>query len=191
MFQKGDVLFKFNIYYHIDIYEPHQKYLGFAWQTKGKINYFVFSILPFGLSSAYYAFTKLLRPLIRHWQSHGLQAVIYLDDGIVAAKGCETAMHQSMRVQRPAQRGKNDSKSQWVPTKFIVWLGFELDMDQGQLRIPEAKLQALHNQLLKTNGAKPMLARALASVIGKIVTLSPALGPVTRLMTQHVCSVEL
>ena len=189
MFQKGDVLFKFDLksgYHHVDIYEPHQKYLGFAWQTEGKISYFVFSVPPFDLSSACYAFTKLLRPLIRHWRSHGLRAVIYLDDGIVAAKGCETAMRQSMRVQSDlATAGLvvNDSKSQWIPTKCIVWLGFELDLDQGQLRTPEAKLQALYNQLLKTNGAKPMPARALASVIGKIVALSPALGPVTRLMT--------
>ena len=44
MFQKGDLLFKFDLksgYHHVDIYEPHQKYLDFAWETEGKVNYFV------------------------------------------------------------------------------------------------------------------------------------------------------
>ena len=71
MFQKDDLLFKFDLksdYHHVDIYKPHQKYLGFAWETEEKINYFVFAVLPFGLLSACYAFTKLLRPLIRYWR---------------------------------------------------------------------------------------------------------------------------
>ena len=90
MFQKDDFLFKFDLksgYHHVDIYEPHQKYLGFAWETEGKVSYFVFAVMPFGLSSACYTFTKLLRLLIKYWQGLGLRAVVYLDDGIVAVKG--------------------------------------------------------------------------------------------------------
>ena len=51
MFQKDDFLFKFDLksgYHHVDIYEPHQKYLGFAWETDGKVSYFVFAVMPFG-----------------------------------------------------------------------------------------------------------------------------------------------
>ena len=65
---------------------------------------------------------KIVEALIRHRQSHGLRAMIYLDDGIVAAKGCENAMHQSMRVQSYlANTGLvvNDSKSQLVPTSVL------------------------------------------------------------------------
>ena len=50
----------------------------------GVANYFVFAVLPFGLSTACYLFTKLLRPLIRYWRGQGLKAILYLDDGIVA-----------------------------------------------------------------------------------------------------------
>ena len=69
MFQKGDFLFKFDLksgYHQVDIYEPHQRYLGFAWEVEGIVTFFVFTVLPFGLSSACYAFTKLLRPLVRY-----------------------------------------------------------------------------------------------------------------------------
>ena len=87
---KEDFLIKFDLksgYHHVDIFEPHQSYLGFSWDQGGLPKYFKFKVLPFGLSSACYAFTKLLRPLIRYWRAQGLRAVLYLDDGIVAAKG--------------------------------------------------------------------------------------------------------
>ena len=83
----------------------------------------------------------------------------------------------------------NESKSHWGSSKHIIWLGFELDLEQGQLRVPETKLRALHGQLLKMSGGQTMPARALASLIGKIIPMSPALSPVTRLMTRSLYAV--
>ena len=84
MFQKNDYLFSFDLksgYHHIDIYEPHRHYLGFGWQSQGMTQFYLFAVLPFGLSMACYAFTKLLRPLVKYWRAHGLRALLYLDDG--------------------------------------------------------------------------------------------------------------
>ena len=76
---------------------------------------------------------------------------------------------------------------------YCVWLGFELDLDQGQLRIPEDKLQALCTQLSKTDGLQLIQAKALASVIGKAAVLAPAKFRSSDLPydTQFVCSIEL
>ena len=46
-------------YHHV---EP-QKFLGFEWDSK----FFVFMVLPFGLATACYVFTKLMRPLVKLW----------------------------------------------------------------------------------------------------------------------------
>ena len=115
MFTKEDFLFKFDLksgYHHLDIFEPHQKYLG----TEGKVlSYFVFTVLPFGLATACYTFTKLMRPLVRFWRGRGLWVVLYLDDGIVATKQ-EKAIRESEQVQRDLCRVglvANSSKSQW------------------------------------------------------------------------------
>ena len=55
-------------YHHVDICLDHQKYLGFAWPFSGVVRYFTFAVLPFGLGSACFCFTKLMRPLVRsHW----------------------------------------------------------------------------------------------------------------------------
>ena len=75
MFQRDNVLFKFDLksgYHHVNMHKPHQKYLGFAWETGGVLSYYIFMVLPFGLSSACYAFTKLLRPLVRYWRGQGM-----------------------------------------------------------------------------------------------------------------------
>jgi len=86
-------------YHHLDIFEEHQPFLGFAWILKGVSKYFVFTVLPFGLSSACYVFTKLLRPLIAYWRGQGLKVVLYLDDGIVAVKGEDLEKRVSIQIR--------------------------------------------------------------------------------------------
>ena len=94
LFQKGDFMFSFDLksgYHHVDIADIHTKYLGFSWAGK----YYVFTVFPFGLASACYIFTKLLRPLTQYWRSKGLRILIYLDDGICAVTGCQAAQEAS------------------------------------------------------------------------------------------------
>ena len=74
LFEKGDMAFTFDLksgYHHVDIHESCWKYLGFRWDIEDKETYFVFKVLPFGLSSACYFFTKLLWPLVKFWRGRG------------------------------------------------------------------------------------------------------------------------
>ena len=83
LFEHGEWMFSFDLksgYHHIDVAPHRRKYLGFAWEGK----FFRFVVLPFGLSSARYVFTKMMRPLVHLWRSQGLKSVVYLDDGICA-----------------------------------------------------------------------------------------------------------
>ena len=48
----------------------------------GRTRYFMFNVLPFGLATAPYIFTKLLRLLVKLWRTRGLHPVVYLDDGL-------------------------------------------------------------------------------------------------------------
>lgn len=67
-------------YHHVDIAKEHWKYLGFTW---GK-QFFVFTVLPFGPSTACYIFTKIY--------SVPFRAVVYLDDGLCAVNGESNAL---------------------------------------------------------------------------------------------------
>ena len=57
-------MFAFDIhlaYHHVDIYEPHTEFLGFTWTVNGCITLLTFIVLPFGLRTACYLFTKLTK----------------------------------------------------------------------------------------------------------------------------------
>ena len=103
IFEPDEYLFKFDLksgYHHVDIWLGHYQYLGFHWDGSGTENYYVFKVLPFGLSTACYLFTKLMRPLVRYWRSRGLKAIVYLDDGIIAVKGEEKVKVESSKVKQ-------------------------------------------------------------------------------------------
>ena len=73
-------LFKFDLkngYYHIDIFDFHQTYLGFTCDINRATKNFVFIVLPFGVSSTSFVFTKVV-----HWRLHAVKTVCFLDDGL-------------------------------------------------------------------------------------------------------------
>ena len=63
LMRPGDYMVCFDLksgYHHVDVYPSHWTYLGFSRKYEDKERYFVFKVLPFGLATACYAFTKLL-----------------------------------------------------------------------------------------------------------------------------------
>ena len=98
----GDFMFSFDLksrYHHVEISPEHRRFLSFSWVfPNGKVRYFQFSVLPFGLSSAPYLFTKLLKPLVKKWRSTGIPIVIYLDDGLGAGDSYTSAKIVSLFI---------------------------------------------------------------------------------------------
>ena len=181
MFEQGEYLFKFDLksgYHHVDIWPEHYKYLGFRWDLDGVENYYVFKVLPFGLSTACYLFTKLMRPLVRYWRGRGLKTIIYLDDGIIAVKGKVEAT-----VEESAGLIVNIEKCVWEPSCKIEWLGFYIDLALGEFSVPTGKISTLKAKLSKAKQKRLFPAKQLASIIGKITSMSLTLGSVNRLMT--------
>ena len=73
-----------------------------------------------------------------------------------------------------------------MPSQQAKWLGFDLDLEQGQISVPEEKIDALKANLSHLMSKVSPKARNLASVIGKIMSMSLAIGPVSRLMTRSM-----
>jgi hypothetical protein len=79
-------------YHHVSLMKTQRKYFGFSFVSSDGIRRFYrFTQLPFGLSSACYIFTKITRSLVKHWRRQGLNAFIYIDDGIVIFRSLEDA----------------------------------------------------------------------------------------------------
>ena len=76
-------------YHHVDIFESHRQFLGLCWEQGGTEQFYMFMHSPaFWVDHSLLCFHyKLLRPLVKYWQSQGLRAVLYLDDGNIAVPG--------------------------------------------------------------------------------------------------------
>ena len=66
-------MFSFDLksgYHHIELFKEQQVYLGFSWTNaiSNQTKFYMFTVLPFGLSSAPHIFTKTLKPLENHWR---------------------------------------------------------------------------------------------------------------------------
>ena len=63
-----------------------------------------------------------------------------------------------------------------MPSNSMEWLGFNIDLAKGEFSASTNKLEALKAQLLTVVKVLTVPARQLASVIGKIMSISLALG---------------
>ena len=65
-------------YFTLPIADEHRKYLRFAWRYE----LFEFTCLCFGLSSAPYLFTKVMKPVFSNLRKRGISCTYYLDDSL-------------------------------------------------------------------------------------------------------------
>ena len=188
-FCKGCYFSKFDLksgYHHLDIFPEHQPYLGFSWGMP--------TLLPFGLSSAPYIFTKLFRPLVKHWRSQGIHSVVYLDDGLDVERS-EALCYASSSVIRSdlASAGflVNMERCVWDPVQVITsWLGIAWDGIQGvNVSITESRLQKYSARVDGILSDPNLSARDLASLVGQIISMSPVLLNLSN-MTKH-CQISV
>ena len=121
-------------YHHVEIYPTHQRFLGFSWVFNGVRKYFKFVVLPFGLSTDPYIFTKVMRPLVKHWGSQALRFVDYLDDGLGVCARKDTCLRQSLLVHYDLISSgfvPNKDKCMWIPSQLLRWLGQSLGFFPG------------------------------------------------------------
>ena len=108
-----------------------------------------------------------MRPLIRYWRGRGLRAVLYLDDGIVAVKGKERATYESERVQ-------SELSEVGLIVNNPTWLGFQINLQDGQLTVPDRKVGALSRLMQQARDNRSIRAMALAKITGKIISMAPS-----------------
>ena len=115
--------------------------MGCKWGRRE--SFFVFTVPPFGLSSAPYIFTKAVRVLVRYWRSHAVRITVYLDDGLGSARDfarCEAASKFVETSLKFSGFLPNDSKSIWQPTSCLVWLGYCIDLSSHIIFIPSERI---------------------------------------------------
>lgn len=80
IFKKEISIFTFDLksaYHHIEIFNEHREFLLFSWEMDEKTHYYVFNVLTFGLSTAGYIFTKVLREPVKYLRAKCIRIIIF------------------------------------------------------------------------------------------------------------------
>ena len=164
--------------------------MGFSWVfPNGETKFFLFNVLPFGLNSACYIFTKLLRPFIKKWRSEGVKSIIFIDDGICGGEGFELTSDVGRIVLKDLQAGGwlvNFEKSNLTPSQTGKWLGILIDTREAIFSVPVEKVDKLKNNIKSILSQTFCSAKQLSRVAGQLAAMHLAVGPIVRLMTRNM-----
>ncbi|KAL5013264.1 hypothetical protein ScPMuIL_007534 [Solemya velum] len=197
LFQKGDYLFSYDLksaYHHITIAEIHRTFLGFAYDFQGITRFFVFTVLPFGISTAGYIFSKLLREVIKYFRTNGTRVIMFLDDGLGGDSNFVSSLQTSTEVRHLLNKLGfliAHEKCQWLPKQIIDWVGYTWNTETGKIHVKACRIEKAENTIRNlcaeiSNGKLLLKARFLASVIGQLISMQIVLGDKVRLHTRYL-----
>ncbi|CAK1581282.1 unnamed protein product [Parnassius mnemosyne] len=164
-----------NAYYLISIHDDFRKFLRFKY--KGIL--YEFNCLPFGLSTAPYTFTKLLKPVVEHLRSQGLINVAYLDDlnciGLSYAE-CLDNVHKTVNLLQCLGFIINMKKSNLIPSQEREYLGFVINTQKMIIKPTENKKKSLLSAIHKFLKLKYCSIREFAALVGSFVSICMAVS---------------
>lgn len=168
----------------MDIYPDHWKYLAFCWGTGNSKRYFVFTVLPFGLATAPFLFTKIQKALLKHWRAQGIRIFAYLGDEVGGHSSLQEAKLVSQVVRDDIDQSGfvwHPAKGCWEPPQCDEVLGFIVNLAEGYFRVPERRIAKL-NALLHNIGFNNcrVTAHEIARLTGTIISMGLAFGPITN-----------
>ena len=120
--------------------------------------------------------------------------VIFLDDGLGGSTSKMNAKINSLTIHADLLKFGfvvNEEKSIWKPVQIISWLGTVLDTNQGFICVTEQRISKLKVNIHFVLKGDSMIVnvRSLATVVGQIISLTPCVGGVTRIMTRSLYAV--
>ncbi|CAD6233742.1 GSCOCG00012294001-RA-CDS [Cotesia congregata] len=140
-------------YYLIPIAEEYKKYLKF--EFGGKL--YQFTCLPFGLNTAPYVFTKLLKPVFTWLRQRGFISVVYLDDVWLLGESeidCINNLFKTRKLLEKLGFIINEVKSQLSPSKECRFLGFIISSAEMRIKLPEEKRSAVKSIIKKFENSR-------------------------------------
>ena len=174
----------------MDLFPDHWKYLAFSWDFgRGHTRYFQFAVLPFGLSSVLYIFTKLLKPLETHWRAQGIPIAIFFNDGVGAGSSLEVVKFNSFLVRCDLSRCGfeiNHGKSNWKPVNKFSRIGYNIDTHRGFIFANDTRIVMLCSDLNDLCAKMEMSSsfvhvKVIAYVVGQIISTQPVAGMFPKL----------
>lgn len=125
--------------------------------------------MPFGLSSASWVFTKILKPIAAYLRNKKIKSVFYLDDILILANSyseCKTNLLFTVKLLEHLGFLINNEKSQLIPNTTCKYLGFIFDSKNMIIKLPLEKKIQNAKLIKKFSSLKRCTIRNFASFIG-------------------------
>ena len=155
-------------YHHVPIATHCWKYMGFEWNGE----WYVYTVLPFGLSPAPEVFMKVTNVLVKKWRREGINVILHWLDDFVFDVGFDKNL--AMDIVKHILKDFHDSglvvsykKSEFDCDTIIEAVGFVIDSTKYVFKAPmefQEKFIRFYNQTLK--GRKRVPARLQAKFCG-------------------------
>lgn len=161
-------------YFHVLVHPKYRKFLRFKWRDQ----VLQFNVLPFGLSLAPWAFTRLTREVAMYCRSRGIRIRMYIDDWLILAQSLELCRSQTQEVMDITQQlgfRINWEKSSLEPSQQFVYLGMRFDTIGWRVCPTEERLARLSTLLASLLRSSSATARRLHSLLGQMESLAPIL----------------
>ena len=147
--------------------------------------------MPFGLSTAPYIFTKVLKSIEKYWRFHGINIALFLDDGWLTEKDETTCKSVAECVRNDLKKSGffiNDEKSVWQPCQIILWLGIIWNSLDCTISISDRRISNILENIERIYALDfNMSAWELASFVGKIISAGAVFGNIVNIMTRYCC----
>ena len=151
--------------------ENHKCYLG--------SHTYEFTYLPFGLYTASYVFTKILKPVISHLCKLGLASVIYLDDSLLFGESYSICIRNiEITTTYPKKLGFviNVQKSQMNPAQACKYLGFLYNSKKMIVELSDSKRNPIKTEVYRIELNQSIKIRDFARIVGILVSYCPAVN---------------
>ncbi|CAI7932755.1 unnamed protein product [Closterium sp. NIES-54] len=170
-------------YHHVEMHPSCWKFLGFQFEG----GFYCFRALPFGLATAPFVFTQLIKQLAKRWRACGVRVVPYVDDLLFLCDSAEQARKTCTEVLCDLGAAGfviNEKKSRLQPAHQTRFLGMELDTESGMFSIGSDRqaqfLDTLNTLISKGQRGQQVPIRQVARITGMLSSMSLALGTTAR-----------
>ena len=156
-------------YFHVPLHPLIWKFFKFILRKKGKHQRFFFKKLPFGLTTAPWAFTRILAPLKKILKLQKIIISAFLNDFLILARSREEALkHTEIVINLLQDYGFriNWDKSSPEPVRVLEYLGVVLDLESLTFSLPEEKVLKILSLFHKSQRLEKISRRELEKIVG-------------------------
>ena len=162
-------------YLSVPIHKDHKKFLRFEHRNE----LYEFNALPFGLTSAPFVFTKLLKPALTWLRTKGVRLVVYIDDFLIfgsTIEECIASLNLTSSLLTSLGFPINWEKCALIPKRSCTFLGLTIHSREMLLELPPDKRNRIKSFIKDILKSRKIKVQTVAVCIGTLVAACPAVA---------------